>query len=209
VASNAKRAEAPVFFEEPQTCFSGVCTSTSGSGGGTANGGGTATGGGAPLTGGGGGGGGGAPPTGGGGGVDCAQQVTEVNGSGGCVLTLVSPANCATVNFGAGVVELAYTTNFTFCEGPHHLFLLGNPPSTWNTNAMDIELTSTGGNFVPIGSNGSSDSMTRDNGGVLRLVRADLAPLQSPNGQYHFTVTGFYALNNGGSRAGSRTFFVP
>jgi len=47
------------------------------------------------------------------------------------------------------------------------------------------------------------------NGGVLRLVRADLAPLQSPNGQYHFTVTGFYALNNGGSRAGSRTFFVP
>jgi hypothetical protein len=85
-----------------------------------------------------GGGGGGAPPTGGGGGVDCAQQVTEVNGSGGCVLTLVSPANCATVNFGAGVVELAYTTNFTFCEGPHHLFLLGNPPSTWNTNAMDI-----------------------------------------------------------------------
>jgi hypothetical protein len=37
--------------------------------------------------------------------------VTEVNGSGGCVLTLVSPANCATVNFGAGVVELAYTTN--------------------------------------------------------------------------------------------------
>jgi hypothetical protein len=51
--------------------------------------------------------------------------------------------------------------------------------------------------------------MTRDNGGVLRLVRADLAPLQSPNGQYHFTVTGFYALNNGGSRAGSRTFFVP
>jgi hypothetical protein len=59
--------------------------------------------------------------TGAGGGFDCTQQVAEVQGAGGCVLTIVSPANCETVDFGAGVVELAYTTNTTFCEGPHPL----------------------------------------------------------------------------------------
>lgn len=148
--------------------------------------------------------------TGTGGGVDCTQQVTEVQGTGGCVLTIVSPANCATADFSAGFVELAYTTNTTFCEGPHHLFLLGHPPATWEAgNGMDITLTSTDGSFVPIGENGSSYAMTRNIGGVLRLARADLAPLMSPNGQYHFAVTGFYDLSNGGSRSASHTFVVP
>lgn len=148
--------------------------------------------------------------SGGGTGVDCAQQVAEVRGSGGCVLTIVSPTNCATADFSAGFVELSYTTNTTFCEGPHHLFLLGHPSSTWEGgNGMDITLTSTDGAFVAIGSNGSSYAMTRNIGGVLRLARADLAPLMSPNGQFHFAVTGFYDLSNGGSRSASHTFVVP
>lgn len=142
--------------------------------------------------------------------VDCAEQVTEVQGAGGCVLTIVSPTNCETVDFSAGFVELAYTTNTTFCEGPHHLFLLGHPPSSWEAgNGMDITLSSTDGAFVSIGENGSSYAMTRNIGGVLRLARADLAPLMSPNGQFHFAVTGFYDLSNGGSRSASRTFVVP
>lgn len=155
------------------------------------------------------------PPTpdgggGGGGGPDCTEQVAEVRGSGGCVLTIVSPTNCATADFSAGFVELAYTTSTTFCEGPHHLFLLGHPSSTWEAgNGMDITLSSTDGAFVSIGENGSSYAMTRNIGGVLRLARADLAPLMSPNGQFHFAVTGFYDLSNGGSRSASRTFVVP
>lgn len=141
---------------------------------------------------------------------DCTEQVPEVRGTGGCVLTIVSPVNCATADFSAGFVELAYTTNTTFCEGPHHLFLLGHPASTWEGgNGMDISLTSTDGSFVPIGENGSSYAMTRNLGGVLRLARADLAPLTSTNGQYHFAVTGFYDLSNGGSRSASHTFVVP
>jgi hypothetical protein len=145
-----------------------------------------------------------------GGSFDCTEQVAEVRGSGGCVLSIVSPTNCATADFSAGVIELAYTTNTTFCEGPHHLFLLGHPSSTWESgNGMDITLTSTDGEFVAIGSNGSSYAMTRNIGGVLRLARADLAPLTSPNGQFHFAVTGFYDLSNGGSRSASRTFIVP
>jgi hypothetical protein len=70
---------------------------------------------------------------------------------------------------------------------------------------VDITLTSTDGSFVPIGENGSSYAMTRNIGGVLRLARADLAPLMSPNGQFHFAVTGFYDLSNGGSRSASRS----
>lgn len=142
--------------------------------------------------------------------VDCTEQVSEIRGSGGCVLSIVSPANCETVDFSAGFIELAYTTDTTFCEGPHHLYLLGHPASTWEAgNGMDITLSSTDGSFVPIGSNGSSYSMIRNIGGVLRLARADLAPLTSSNGQFHFAVTGFYDIDNGGSRSASRTFVVP
>jgi hypothetical protein len=127
---------------------------------------------------------------------------------------VLTPSNCQTVNFSAGYIELAWTTlgpsGFTFCEGPQHVFLLGHPSSTWAAgNGMDVQLTSTGGNWVSIGPNGSRYTMTRDNGGAVQLVRADLAPLMSPNGQFHFTVSDYYALNNGGSRAGSVTFIVP
>lgn len=224
-----------------QTCFSGACTggtaggqgggSGGGQGGGTSGGGGGTTGGGTtgggnptgggPTGGGPTGGGptGGGPtgggPTGGGGtSVDCTQQVMEVRGSGGCILTVVAPANCQTLNFSAGYIELAWSTlgpnGFTFCEGPHHAVLLGHPPSTWaQNNGIDVELTSTAGNWSALGPNGSQYTMTRDNGGIIRVVQADLAGIQTPNGQYHFTVTGFYDLNNGGSRAGSITFVVP
>ena len=192
-----------------QQCVAGTCATTGAGGGSSASGGGTASGGGGgtSLT------GGGTGATGGGGGTstfDCTEQVAAVQGSGGCVLAIVSPSNCQTVDFSGGFVEISYTTNTTFCEGPHHLFLLGHPSSTWAAgNGMDITLSSTDGNFVAIGSNGSSYAMTRNIGGVLRLARADLAPLMSTNGQFHVSVTGFYALDNGGSRSASRTFVVP
>lgn len=211
-----------------QTCFSGSCTGGTGGGsgggsgggqGGGTTGGGTTGGGttGGGTTGGGTTGGGptGGGPTGGGGtSVDCTQQVTEVRGSGGCILTIVSPANCQTVNFTPGYIELAWSTlgpnGFTFCEGPHHAVLLGHPPSTWaQDNGIDVQLTSTNGNWSALGPNGSQYTMTRDNGGIVRLVQADLAGITTTTGQYHFTVTGFYDINNGGSRAASITFVVP
>jgi hypothetical protein len=170
-------------------------------------GGGNPTGGGAGSTGGG--------AAGGGTGVDCTQQITRVAGSGGCVLDIVSPADCAELDFDTeGFVTFAWTTNQTFCEGPHRFFLLGHPPSTWfaqpNGNGLELTINSTGGAEHTVGSAGSAYAMTRNIGGTLRLMKADLlaSGITTTTGQYHWAVTGFYSVNNGGSTTGSRTFTV-
>lgn len=210
-----------------QTCFGGACIASSGGtggGGGASSGGGggssTGGGGGGSSTGGGGGsatGGGGGSATGGGGGasIDCTQQLQRVAGSGGCRLDFVSPANCAALDFATqGYVEFAWSTGGTFCEGDHVFYLFGHPPSTWvtatSTNGIEIRIPTTDGNVVALGSNGSTCAMTRNVGGFLRLVRADLeaAGLTTTTGQYHWAVQGYWDLNNGGSTTGSATFTV-
>ncbi|MBL8956222.1 MAG: hypothetical protein JNK82_35950 [Myxococcaceae bacterium] len=142
--------------------------------------------------------------------VDCTPVVTELQGSGGCVLQLVGPPNCAQLDFDAqGFVELAWTTNTTFCEGPHRFLIGGHPADTWFTadNGVLWSLSSTNGSERSVGT-ASSYAMTRNIGGYVRLRKADLAGITTTTGQYHWFVAGFYDVDNGGSRSASRTFTV-
>lgn len=168
-----------------QTCSAGACVAsgfgagTSGTGGGTSGtGGGTSgTGGGTSGT------GGGASGTGGGAAIDCTRPA-EQNASGGCTINLVTPMNCQTTNFANGFIQLAWTTNQTFCEGPHKLYVAGSPVSSWNSgNVLEWSLTS--GTY-------SNYAMTRNIGGYFNLTQADLARLTAVNGQYYFRVASFY-----------------
>jgi hypothetical protein len=57
-------------------------------------------------------------------------------------MNLVAPANCATVSLSQGFIELDWTTNTTFCEGPHKLYIAGSPVSTWTAgNVLQYSLT--------------------------------------------------------------------
>lgn len=111
-------------------------------------------------------------------------------------MNLVAPTNCQMVSFNAnGVIELDWTTNTTFCEGPHKLYVAGSPVSTWSAgNVLVFSLTSgTHPNYA----------MTRNIGGYLLLTPADLAPLATVNNQYYFRVESFY-----GSVSEVNTFIV-
>lgn len=212
-------------------CVNGFCSGTgsgggAGTGGGTATGGGTGTGGGTATGGGtgtgggtatGGGTGGGTPTgggtgTGGGAGIDGTPVVTEVQGSGGCVLQLTGPMNCAEIDFGpTGWVEFSWTTNTTFCEGPHQFLIGGHPVDTWTTsnNGLLWSLTSTNGNEYQVGTGlYSTYAMVRNIGGYVHLRREDLLGITTTTGQYHWMVAGFYDISNGGSRSASRTFTI-
>jgi len=130
--------------------------------------------------------------------------LTEVQGSGGCVLTLVGPANCSQPSFAQGFVEFAWSTNTTECEGPHRFIMLGHPPS--EANSVAFSLPSTNGNESGISGYASTYSMVRNSGGYVRLHEADRTGLTTSTGQYHWFVAGFYDLANGGSRSESRVF---
>lgn len=207
-----------------QSCASGRCevslggqgSGSSGTGGGLSAGGGASAAGGTSAggvagAGGGTGGGSGAVTSGGtsGPGVDCTSVVTEVRGSGGCVISLVGPSNCDAVSFAQGFVEFAWTTNGTFCEGPHRFFIGGHPASTWEPdNALLFSLTSTDGNERSIEGMSSTYSMVRNIGGYVHLRQSDLAVLSTTTGQYHWLVAGFYDVSAGGSRSESRVFTI-
>ncbi|MDP1827472.1 MAG: hypothetical protein Q8L48_29650 [Archangium sp.] len=175
---------------------------TGGGGGSIATGGGggavTGGGGGAAVTGGGGGSatGGGGGPTGGGSGTAPCVQLAPSSFSGGCQIYLNAPANCAELDFGAlGYVEFSWSTATTFCEGPHHFQLGGDPPSTWTAgNAIDWGLSS---------GTHADWWMERNIGGWMRLTRAEFANLTSVNGQYAWRLTSFY-----GSASEVRVFTI-
>lgn len=111
-------------------------------------------------------------------------------------MNLVAPTNCQVVSFNAnGVIELDYTTNTTFCEGAHKLYVAGSPVSTWaGGNVMVFTLNS--GTY-------SNYAMTRNIGGYLLITPADLAPLTTVNNQYYFRVESFH-----GSVSEVNTFIV-
>lgn len=193
-----------------QSCVAGACMATgsggfsggvSGTGGGTSGTGGGMTAGGMSGTGGGmtGGGmsgtGGGASGTGGGaGGPDCSIVGVQVP-TGGCTLNLVAPTNCQVVSLANGFIELDWTTNTTFCEGPHKLYIAGSPVSTWTSgNVLVFSLTS--GQY-------SNYAMTKNIGGYYLVTAQELARLQAVDGQYYFRVEGFY-----GSVSEVNTFIV-
>lgn len=111
-------------------------------------------------------------------------------------MNLVAPTNCQMVSFNVnGVIELAWTTNTTFCEGPHRLYIAGSPVSTWTAgNVLQFSLTS--GQY-------SNYAMTRNIGGYFLVTAADLAQLSAVNGQYYFRVESFH-----GSISEVNTFIV-
>jgi hypothetical protein len=153
---------------------------------------GTSSGGGASASGGGTALGGGAGSTGGGAGITCDRVAVQV-ATGGCALSLVAPSNCANVTFTTtGFIELDWSTSTTFCEGPHHLLITGNPPSA--TVYVDLQLTS--GSY-------SNYAMTRNIGGYYLLQASEIAHLPTTNGQYFWRVVSFY-----GSVSEAATFVV-
>ena len=121
---------------------------------------------------------------GGGGGTPCTLLSASAF-SGGCRIYLNGPSNCAQIDFNTlGYVEFSWNTDATFCEGPHHFLIGGDPPATWTSgNGLDWSLSS-----------GTHTSwwMERNIGGRLLMTRADLTGLTSVNGQYYWRVTSFY-----------------
>ena len=115
--------------------------------------------------------------------------------SGGCTLYLVSPDNCKLLDKASNTpVEFAWTTNGTFCEGPHTIYFGGNPPSTWEWNSFSYSISS-----------GQWDdrAMTRNIGGFILIKPSEFASLQTDNGMIHWGVRGWY-----GSSSESRTFLI-
>jgi hypothetical protein len=110
--------------------------------------------------------------------------------TGGCNMNLVTQA-CSVANLsGGGVFEIAWTTNMTFCEGPHHVYLGGDPPSSWETgNIVSFDIASQDGSgHIPDARSG----MTRNIGGYLNINQNDLSQLTSESGIYYMAVTSYY-----------------
>lgn len=129
---------------------------------------------------------------------DCpTTPVIAAAPTGGCNLTLVTPV-CATGDITGGkTFELAWSTNQTFCEGPHTLLIAGDPPSSWQSgNVVEFSIVST------IGPD-ERQGMTRNIGGYLRIGPQDLDQLTSSNGIYHYQVLSF-----GGSASETRAFHI-
>lgn len=139
--------------------------------------------------------------------ANCTPIVEPVNGTGGCRLAIVAPENCTSMAADYDYFDIEYTTSTTFCESPHHVYIIGNNsanPPIWN-----IQINETGGNWVALTGNGSGYSVVRNSGGILRLAKPDFdairQQLPSANGQYHFFIGGYYSLDNGGSISQSRS----
>lgn len=118
--------------------------------------------------------------------------------SGGCQLYLTSGTNCQTLPLSSrGDYEFGWSTNTTFCEGPHTIVIGGSPPDTWlnGTNWVSYQVVSTG--------SANWFRMIRNVGGYALITPADLAGLTTDNGQFYWGVQSFY-----GSLSGSGTFYL-
>jgi hypothetical protein len=123
------------------------------------------------------------------------ETLVPANFSGGCTIYLSSPANCTKPTLVSGYYEFSWSTNGTFCEGPHTLTIGGNPPSTWNQgNVLSYSISS---------GQRAESGMTRNIGGYLYIAPQELARLTTDNGQYHWGVSSYH-----GSASESRTFTV-
>jgi hypothetical protein len=113
--------------------------------------------------------------------------------TGGCRIDTTTPA-CSVADLTNGKsFELAWTTNFTFCEGPHEVFVTGDPPSAANSVSWKITSSYTG----------NDASMTRDSGGFMLITAKDIAQVTSTSGIYYYGVASF-----GGSRSEGRALQV-
>jgi hypothetical protein len=113
--------------------------------------------------------------------------------TGGCQIDTTTPV-CAVADLSNGKsFELAWTTSFTFCEGPHEVVVTGDPPSA--ANSVSWKITSS--------YSGNDASMTRNSGGFMRITAKDIAPVTSTTGIYYYGVADFH-----GSRSEGRAFQV-
>ncbi len=133
---------------------------------------------------------------GGGGGTCPTTPVEPAAPASGCEITL-STAVCSTADLTGGKsFELAWSTNTTFCEGPHKLQIGGDPPSSWSGgNAVEISVSSQPPD--------ARAGMTRNIGGYFNINAQDIAGLTSSSGVYYYRVLSFY-----GSASEVRAFKV-
>ncbi len=119
--------------------------------------------------------------------------IVAANHTGGCNIDTTSPV-CAVADLrNGGSFELDWTTNQTFCEGPHKVQISGDPPSDANSVIYSITSTYTG----------NDAAMTRNIGGYMKITAKDIATLTSTSGIYYYGVGSF-----GGSTSEGRAFQV-
>jgi len=138
---------------------------------------------------------GGTGGTAGGAGPSCpTMPVVAAMWSGGCEMHLVGPAPCATLDFSSGMnFEFDWSTNTTFCEGPHHLLVGGSPVSSWaNGNYIDFSISS---------GQRPESGMTRNIGGYAFLNSLSLQGITSDTGVYYWRLQSYY-----GSASETRAF---
>lgn len=114
--------------------------------------------------------------------------IVAANHTGGCNIDTTTPV-CAVADLrNGGTFELDWTTNQTFCEGPHKIQISGDPPSNANSVIFSIASTYTGGDA----------SMTRNIGGYKKITAQDIASLTSASGIYYYGVASFYGSSSEG-----------
>jgi hypothetical protein len=127
------------------------------------------------------------------GGTCPTTPIVAANHTGGCNIDDTTPV-CAVADLrNGGSFELDWTTNQTFCEGPHTVQISGDPPS--NANSVTFKITS---DYT-----GSDAQMTRNIGGFMKITAKDIATLTSASGIYYYGVGSFY-----GSTTEGRAFQV-
>lgn len=122
------------------------------------------------------------------GGTCPTTPIVAANHTGGCNIDVVTPV-CAVADLRNGAsFELDWTTNQTFCEGPHKIQISGDPPS--NANSVFFSIAST--------YSGSDASMTRNIGGFMKITSKDIATITSSSGIYYWGVASFYGSSSEG-----------
>jgi hypothetical protein len=119
----------------------------------------------------------------------CGEPFFQEEYSGGCRPRLVTPAHCETI--GTGTVEVAWTTDGTWCETPWHLIVCGNPVADDNCFSVDLSV--------------DVESGITNKGGVYYASGAAVknSGLRTDDGRYHLAVAGWYW-----SHGESHTFYV-
>ena len=132
--------------------------------------------------------------SGGGGTGTCpTTPIVPANHTSGCNIDTTTPVCAVWDQKTSPTFELDWTTNQTFCEGPHTVQISGDPPS--NTNSVTYSITST--------YSGGDAAMTRNIGGYMKIAAKDIATLTSASGIYYYGVGSF-----GGSTSEGRAFQV-
>jgi hypothetical protein len=110
--------------------------------------------------------------------------------SGGCYITLVTPAPCEQIDLSNGrSYEFAWQTGGTMCETPFKFYIAGNPYNDQNVLSWQFS--------TKVG------QISRTGGGFTYVTAQDLSNLTSTDGVYSWVVMSWY-----GSHPASQNFRV-